>query len=383
MKNFIFLFLFVFFSFYAQAIVPHRVIVPDIPGYKTLKADFHVHTVFSDGSVWPTTRVDEAVMDGLDVLAITDHVEQRLLKQSNAGLFHTDRNESYKIASKAGKGADLLVISGGEITRAMTPGHFNTLFDTDCEAIAAAGAACGDDEMKVAEASLREAKRQGAFCFWNHPHWERQAPNGPVWYPEHTQLYKEGLMQGIEIFNSVSGFSDEAYGWALDKNLTLVSGTDCHRPLFVDLDYQNGQLRPVTLVFAQERTLKSVHEALLAHRTAVFANDLVYGREDMMKPLFEAVFQVTKVSMTSKKLYITVNNQSSIPLHLTKGKGNESISYQRNFVIRPFQEYTIMITQFPSDIRKKGLDLHFVVSNFFVGVGDGLKYTYHVDPAKL
>ncbi len=31
--------------------------VPDIPGYKTLKADFHMHTVFSDGQVWPTMRL--------------------------------------------------------------------------------------------------------------------------------------------------------------------------------------------------------------------------------------------------------------------------------------------------------------------------------------
>ena len=47
--------------------------VPDLPGYKTLKADFHTHTVFSDGEVWPTTRVSEAWRDGLDVIAITDH----------------------------------------------------------------------------------------------------------------------------------------------------------------------------------------------------------------------------------------------------------------------------------------------------------------------
>ena len=34
---------------------------PDIPGYKTLKCEFHQHTVFSDGSVWPEIRVAEAV----------------------------------------------------------------------------------------------------------------------------------------------------------------------------------------------------------------------------------------------------------------------------------------------------------------------------------
>ena len=51
--------------------------VPDILGYKTLKCDFHVHTVFSDGDVWPTVRIQEAWMDGLDVIAITDHIEYR------------------------------------------------------------------------------------------------------------------------------------------------------------------------------------------------------------------------------------------------------------------------------------------------------------------
>ena len=30
---------------------------PDIPGYQTLKCDLHIHTVFSDGSVWPPSGV--------------------------------------------------------------------------------------------------------------------------------------------------------------------------------------------------------------------------------------------------------------------------------------------------------------------------------------
>ena len=38
--------------------------VPELPGYVTLKCDFHIHTVFSDGNVWPTNRVSEAWRDG-------------------------------------------------------------------------------------------------------------------------------------------------------------------------------------------------------------------------------------------------------------------------------------------------------------------------------
>jgi hypothetical protein len=57
------------------AVQAAKINFPDILGYKTLKCDFHLHTVFSDGQVWPTTRVDEAVREGLDAIAITDHIE--------------------------------------------------------------------------------------------------------------------------------------------------------------------------------------------------------------------------------------------------------------------------------------------------------------------
>ena len=48
--------------------VRQEVVIPDVAGYKVLKCDFHIHTVFSDGDVWPTYRVTEAWKDGLDVI---------------------------------------------------------------------------------------------------------------------------------------------------------------------------------------------------------------------------------------------------------------------------------------------------------------------------
>ena len=44
----------------AQAPVRQLLPFPDLPGLKTLKADFHLYTVFSDGNVWPTMHVQEA-----------------------------------------------------------------------------------------------------------------------------------------------------------------------------------------------------------------------------------------------------------------------------------------------------------------------------------
>jgi hypothetical protein len=76
---------------FGQAVKKIR--IPDIPGYLTLKGDFHMHTVFSDGQVWPTVRVDEASSEGLDILAATDHIEYRPHQKDLPG----DLNRSYDI----------------------------------------------------------------------------------------------------------------------------------------------------------------------------------------------------------------------------------------------------------------------------------------------
>ncbi|MCP5518674.1 MAG: hypothetical protein H7A45_15600 [Verrucomicrobiales bacterium] len=68
--------------------------IPDIPGYLTLKCDLHIHTVFSDGSVWPDIRAEEAWREGLDAIAITDHIEYQPHKRD----LPTAHNRSYEIA---------------------------------------------------------------------------------------------------------------------------------------------------------------------------------------------------------------------------------------------------------------------------------------------
>ena len=80
-KNYFFFFLlttglFLLNKMVAQTINSHgmgrTIEFPDIPGYTTMVCDFHQHTVFSDGEVWPSIRVKEAIKDGLNAIAITD-----------------------------------------------------------------------------------------------------------------------------------------------------------------------------------------------------------------------------------------------------------------------------------------------------------------------
>ncbi|MGB5435303.1 MAG: PHP domain-containing protein, partial [Maribacter sp.] len=78
---------------------------PTIPGYVTLKADLHQHTVFSDGNVWPTIRVQEALRDNLDAISLTEHLEYQPHKDD---IPHPDRNRAYALALAEAKDHDLL-----------------------------------------------------------------------------------------------------------------------------------------------------------------------------------------------------------------------------------------------------------------------------------
>ncbi len=60
-----------------KASKPRKISIPNVEGFQTLKGDFHIHTLFSDGHVMPKDRVAEAVENGLDVIALTQHIEHR------------------------------------------------------------------------------------------------------------------------------------------------------------------------------------------------------------------------------------------------------------------------------------------------------------------
>ena len=145
------------------AIFPSRVniVLPQVNGYNIYKADLHIHTFYSDGHVSPEFRVIEAWNDGLDVLAITEHIEYRSLERDmmefmkgyvkegaeviNWSIVSTPADErgiqsdldmSVRLAQKEAEKYGLTIIPGAEISRAPeTTGHFNVLFTTDNDAI--------------------------------------------------------------------------------------------------------------------------------------------------------------------------------------------------------------------------------------------------------
>ena len=282
----------------SQAADPHarpsrHIEFPDVPGYLTLAADLHQHTVFSDGSVWPDIRIQEAIRDGLDVVSMTEHLEYQPHKDD---LPHPDRNRSFAVAQKAAENTDLIVVHGSEITRVMPPGHANAIFLTDSNKLMV------DDPIDA----YREAKKQGAFIFWNHPNWTSQNKDGVARLTDmHETMLSEGLLDGIEVVNDTT-YSDEALQIALDRNLTIIGTSDIHRLIDWQYDVPNGGHRPVTLVFAKERTEASFHEALDQRRTVVWYNNTLIGRPEQLVPLIESCLKVGKITYPGQSVVASV-----------------------------------------------------------------------------
>jgi hypothetical protein len=281
--------------------------LPDIPGYRTLKCDFHIHTVFSDGLVWPTVRAEEAWREGLDAIAITDHIEY----QPHKADVSTNHNRATDLARGRGDELDVIVIRGSEITRSMPPGHLNAIFLTNSLPLATGNW----------RDALRAARAQGAFIFWNHPGWEPQLKDGKVqWFPEHSELVAGDLLHGIEIVNE-RAYYPEAHGWARERNLAVFGNSDIHEPIHMDYHLHAGDHRPLTLVFARERTAASIKEALFARRTAVYSGGKLFGDEQFVRPLVEGSLRVLNQAVTLRgkgRAYVQIHNESDVSFRLER-----------------------------------------------------------------
>ena len=297
--------------------------LPDISGYVTLKCDFHMHTVFSDGNVWPTMRVDEALRDGLDAIAITDHLEYSPKKE----FIPLDFNAAWKITEGYARERNLILVHGTEITRKMPPGHVNALFIKDAGRIA---------KDSVWDA-FTEAINQGAFLMWNHPGWRSQEPDGiPKMYEIHRRLIKNGWLHGIEFFNG-NEFYPLALTFSKQNNLALMGNSDIHGVISEDYASPAETHRPMTLVLAKERSHDALKEAMFAGRTLVYFRDMLAGKEELAKPFFYKCISVGKpYAQNDKSIWFEVTNISDIPFYLINGVAGTpmSITLAANSVTR-------------------------------------------------
>lgn len=333
-----------------------EVILPQVNGYNVYKADLHTHTVFSDGHVLPRFRMNEAWQDGLDVVAVTEHIEYRPheatfydylkgytdkehmpgVKGLEKGKQLVDLNYSVNETLKEAKKYGITVIPGTEITRnGTTVGHFNALFTTDNNTI------YDKDPVQA----VRNAKAQGALVMHNHPGWRKESLD----YTETEKtVYDEGLVDGVEVMNGA-----EFYPLIIDRvrerGLFIAANSDIHSSTANDYRL-TGNLRPMTLILAKDKSLKSLREALEAKRTIALGYNTLCGEEKLLNDFFVASVKLTEIDEDSWML----TNMTSVPYVLKKGNGN-------NFRLDPFSSIKV-------SAPKKGNSISVTVLNMWTGV---------------
>ena len=345
-------------------------------GRYVMAVDLHTHSVFSDGMVWPTIRVQEAQKDGLGALAVTEHLEYQPKK---ADIPHPDRNRSYELALAEARPRplrerdpekDLLVIPGAEVTRGMPPGHVNAVFIKDANKL-----------IKTdARAAFEEANAQGAFVFWNHPYWTAQTPDGVARMTDmHRDLIRAGLLHGVEVANG-QDLSPEALDIAFEYNLTVLGTSDVHGLVDWDYDIANGGHRTATLVLTRDLTPEGFKAALKAGDTvAIFKGSLV-GRPQHVEAVVKGNLSLNVgvppagVKMTP----VTFRNTAPIDFILEL-QGPESFYDAGRLITVPAHgEFTAQVRNTPNP---SAVGLTFVVMNTQVGRDTALTVRYGAAPA--
>ena len=331
-----------------------EIILPTIDGYRLYKADFHTHTIYSDGDVTPRQRVREAWYDGLDIIAITDHLEIRTyekfmlkvlapystgkpFKYQNAGIANK-KDKSYPVMANLNAAYDeavyyterenlpIMVVRGTEIWRnTKSIGEFNALFLKDINAI------CHEDLFE----SFRRVKEQGGVIMHNHPGYTRTTT--AIAEGEQERAYSEGWIDGVEAVNSTTLYPD-IISRCIDRNLFIAANTDAHRPTSHDWPAGGEFFRTMTFIMAKSCTEEDIKEALKAGRTIGYVANNLVGSEKHLAAFINEAVTCRVVAENRKKGEVTysLTNCCSVPFVLHRGKSIQTLApfTTRNFTLK-------------------------------------------------
>jgi hypothetical protein len=317
-----------------------KIRIPDIMGYKALKCDFHIHTTFSDGFVIPRERVEEAWREGLDAIALTDHVPTSKEK---------DNNENFKLGKRHADRLGILLIKGVEYSMEPPVGHLNFLFIDDANKY--------DEPSLTSEQAITLAADDGAFIVINHSEGLSDFQR---------KLVEQNKIHAMEVINDRLMYPS-AIDFCNQYNMTKIGNTDIHRPIHDRYDVENGH-RNLNLVFAKERSEESIKEALFAGRTISYTGDYLIGNKEYLHALLKASLVVSEFQMDVSPFWYTVHIENISDITYTlEGEDNTRISFPAH--------KTIILRKELVDV-----DMVYQVVNTYISSTEHLEYplTYFI-----
>jgi hypothetical protein len=156
-----------------------------------------------------------------------------------------------------------------------------------------------------------------------------------------------------------------------------MSNSDIHAPLNLDYHVHDGDHRPLTLVFARERTAESIHEALKDRRTVVYTDHRLLGEERFLKPIFEGSVKVLNPGAefrSTGSVLVQIHNDSEVEYHLESDGTVAGLSFPESLTLPPLKTVLAKVKVTSMEpAGKRAVGLPYRVTNLLVGPEQALR----------
>jgi hypothetical protein len=123
--------------------------------------------------------------------------------------------------------------------------------------------------------------------------------------------------------------------------------------------------RPMTLVFAKEKNVKALKEALIAGRTAVWFKNQLIGKPNYLNAIFRNSVKIDKPYLRKgNTVWFEITNNSDIDIQVQDlGQGGQKMELPSN---------AITIVRTKVDAKAEQLELKYKITNFLIAPEKGL-----------
>ncbi len=134
----------------------------------------------------------------------------------------------------------------------------------------------------------------------------------------------------------------------------------------MEFDLENSH-RPITLVFAVEKSTNAIKEALLDRRTAVYYENTLVGERRFLAPIFSKSIEFMDDAVNLKNhevKKVMIHNNSDLTYYLTKRQPSAGFSTPDEIVLPPHRTIAVELTGTSNEVRNMAvLRLFYEVRN--------------------
>jgi hypothetical protein len=163
--------------------------------------------------------------------------------------------------------------------------------------------------------------------------------------------------------------------------LTILANSDIHDP--IGYNYNPAVThRPVTLVFAAERSVDAIKKALENRQTAIYFEDKLVGEQRFLEPIFKASVKIVSapVSLENKKTkYVMVHNSSDVDFVLKSTQNSVGYGYKKEVTLKANRTTLIDVSGKSDEVKNQSvLKLEYEVTNLIIAPEECMKVVIEV-----